>query len=224
MSYQGVLNKTALLFALTIVTAVLTWMAGPGLWGPVGTAGAITALVLGLILGFKKEPSVPLTVLYAIAEGALVGGISAILNQQSYGVVVYALAATLLTFATVLVLFRSGKLRMTGKLQKIVVVAGVAYGLFSLINFGLVMFGVMPGMGARDIEIAGIPIGLPLSILAVLLAASFLVMDFDNTQKGVEAGVDAKYEWTASFSLLATIVWMYVEFLRIFHYIYQLAE
>ena len=224
MSYEGVLNKTTLLLAVAVISAVLTWLASPSMWMLIGAPAAIAALVLGLVLSFKKEPSVVLTLLFAVAEGAVAGALSAVLNVQTQGIVAYALIATVVTLVTVLALFRSGKLRMTGKMKQILAVATLAYLAFVVVNFALTLFGVMPGMGIRDIEVMGIPLGLPIGILAVLLAAACLVADFDNTKKGVEAGVENKYEWTASFSLLATLVWMYVEFLRIFHYISALAE
>lgn len=220
MSYRGVLNKSLGLFVVVVVVvAVMTWMAGPALWAPIGITGSVTALALGLILAFKKEPAPVLVVLFSVAEGALVGGISAMLNSVTQGIVLYAVLATVCTCAVVLMLFRSGKIRTSEKLTKIAVVAGLGYLAFMLVNFALTAFNVMPGMGMRDIEIFGIPLGIPLGIFAVLLAAYFLVMDFDNTKRGVEAGAPVAYEWTASWSLVATVVFMYVEFLRLFHYL-----
>lgn len=219
MTYQGVLNKGLGLFAVLLVVAVLTWAAGPVLWYPLAVAGSIGAFAIGLVLAFKKEPSVPLIVLFSIAEGALVGGFSAALNSLTQGIVMYAALATLTTFAIVLLLFRSGKVRASKRMTQIALVAGLAYGAFSLVNFALVLFGVMPGMGLRDVELFGIPIGIPLGILAVILSAVYLILDFDNAQRGVRQQVDSKHEWTAAWSLLATITWMYIEFLRLFHYL-----
>lgn len=224
MTYSGVLNRGLVLFAVMVVAAVGTWMLGPALWMPVGIVGSLSALVLGGILAFRREPSPLLAVLFSVAEGLLVGGLSASLNSVTNGIVLYAVLATTVTAGVVLLLFRSGKLRATARLTQIAAVAGLAYLAFSLLNFALVMFNVMPGMGLRDVEIFGMPIGLPLSILAVILAAVFLILDFDNAKRGVESGMPAKYEWTAAWSLLATLVWMYVEFLRIFHFIARLAE
>lgn len=224
MSYGGVLNKSLGLLALLVVVAVLTWAAGPSLWYPLGIAGSLGALALGLVLAFKKEPSPPLVLLFTVAEGALVGGISAALNSLTHGIVLYAILATVATFSVVLLLFRSGKVRATPKLTKIAMVAGLGYLAFMLLNFALTVFNVMPGMGLRDVEIFGIPLGIPLGIFAVLLASYYLVLDFDNTKRGVDGGMDSKYEWTASWSLLATVVFMYVEFLRLFHFLSRLSN
>lgn len=219
MSYGGVLNKTLGSFAVLLAVAVLTWMAGPALWYPLAIAGSIGGLILGLVLAFKKEPSAPLTLLFAAAEGALVGGFSAALNVTTHGIVLYAAAATLTTFAIVLLLFRSGKLRASKRLTQFAIVAGLSYLAFSLVNFALTLFGVMPGMGLRDVEVFGIPLGIPLGIFAVILSTVYLILDFDNAKKGVESRADSRFEWTAAWSLLATITFMYIEFLRLFHYI-----
>ena len=93
------------------------------------------------------------------------------------------------------------------------------YFLFSLVNMALVWTGVMPGYGMRSWEIAGIPVGLVVSILAVLLGTYALIIDFDQIKQGVQAGIPRKYAWTGAFGLTVTLVWLYLEFLRILSYL-----
>lgn len=221
MSYAGVLHKSVGLLAVMLAAAWGAWVAGPEYWGMIIPVGVVVSLVTGLVLAFKKEPSPLLTVVYTVFQGAAIGAFSGIFELQYDGIVTYALMATVCTFASLLGLFYIGVIRTSPKLTKIVVVAIMGYGVFSLLNFALVQFGVMDGMGMRDYEVMGMPIGLPISIIAVLLAAYALVMDFENIQNGVRSQMPKKFEWTGSWSLVATLMWMYVEFLRIFSYLFS---
>lgn len=218
MSVEGSILKTAALFGVLLVVAAGVWFAGPAVWFPASITGSIAGLVLGLVLAFKKQPSPVLSVLFAVAEGAMVGGFSAALETQFNGIVGHAVLATLATLGALLALFSFGKIRTSPKLTKVIVVAAAGYALFSLINFGLVAFGIMDGFGVRDFEIFGVPLGVPPGIVAVLMAAYFLVMDFEQVKTGVENRMPSKFEWVAAYSLLATLVWMYVEFVRLLTY------
>ncbi|RZU62116.1 Bax inhibitor-1/YccA family protein [Zhihengliuella halotolerans] len=206
MTYGDVINKTILCFVGILAGAVVGWQL-PGLM----LIGLIVGLVLGLVNSFKKEPSPALIMLYAVAEGLFLGGLTGVLNAQFPGIATQALAATLSVFAVTLVLYRSGKYRATPKMTRIFMIAMGAYLVFSLVNLGLMMFGAIEGMfGMRD----GV-LGLVIGALAVLLATYALVLDFTSIQQGVENGAPAKYSWSAAFGLTVTMVWLYVEILRI---------
>ena len=100
-----------------------------------------------------------------------------------------------------------------------VVVATLGYMIFSLINFALVMTGAATGAwGLRSLTIMGIPLGIPLGILAVILASFFLAIDFESIENGVRNGLPQRYAWAGAFGLVVTIVWLYVEFLRLLSY------
>jgi uncharacterized YccA/Bax inhibitor family protein len=209
MTYEDTITKTAGLFAVLLVGAAVGW-----LFPALAIVGAIVGLVLGLVNSFKREPSVPLIVAYAVFEGLFVGGISAIFEAQpAYaGIAVQAVLATLVVVGVVLALFRSGKIRASAKATKIFMIAMVSYLAFSLVNFGLVMFGVLDSpFGLR-----GGVIGLVVGALAVLMASYSLVLDFDFIQRAVRSGQPRKVGWQAAFGLMVTVVWLYVEFLRIF--------
>lgn len=206
LTYDDVIVKTGGLLALLVVTGALTWVLAPGLFW----VGMVVGLVLGLVNAFKKNPSPPLIIAYAAAQGVFLGGISFLFESQWQGVVLQAVMATAATFVACLVLFRSGKVRVTPKFTRWLLVAVGGYLLFSLVNLGLLLFGVMDGWGMRT----G-PIGALISLVAVGLAAAMLIVDFDSIKRGVEQGAPAKLAWTAAFGLVVTLVWMYLEFLRL---------
>ncbi|PVZ96272.1 hypothetical protein DDQ50_00420 [Amnibacterium flavum] len=216
MSYEDTIVKTVGLFGVLLVTAAVGWFI-PAL----AIVGAIGGLILGFVNAFKKQPSVPLIVAYAAFEGLFVGGISSIFEAVWPGVVVQATIATVVTIAVVLALFASGKVRASAKATKVFLVAIIAYALFSLVNFGMMIFGadIAGGpFGLRSADIPGtdIPFGIVIGALAVLLAAYSLVLDFDFVKRGVESGAPRKFGWQAGFGIMVTVVWLYVEFLRIF--------
>jgi uncharacterized YccA/Bax inhibitor family protein len=200
-----------MLFLIVLVFGAIGWFM-PILALP----AAIVGLVLGLVNSFKKEPSVPLIVLYAVFQGVFLGGISGIFEAQWAGIVSQAVIGTLSVFGVTLLLFRSGKVRTSPKMTKIVLIAMVGYLVFSLINFGMIMFGATDDpWGMRGVTVFGIPLGVVIGLLAVFLAAYSLVMDFELIQNGVKNRVPEKWAWSAAFGLMVTLIWLYVEILRI---------
>ncbi|HHW51505.1 MAG TPA: Bax inhibitor-1/YccA family protein [Pseudoclavibacter sp.] len=212
LSYDDVIAKTAVTLGLVIVSAAIGWFV-PSLMLP----GMLIGLVLGLVNSFKREPSPALILGYAVAEGLFIGGISSVLESVYSGIVVQAALATLSVFAVMLALFASGKVRASAKLTKIALVAMGGYLLFSLINVALQLTGVVtdPWGLMTSVTIAGIPLGVIVGVVAVLLAAYSFVMDFDYAQQGVRTGIDRKYAWSIAFGLTVTLIWLYVEFLRL---------
>lgn len=217
MSYEDTIVKTAVSFLVLVVGAVVGWFV-PILLFP----ALIVGLVLGLVNAFKREPSPALILIYCLAEGVLVGAVSAWYNQTyNSGIVPMAVFGTLGVVAVTLALFASGKVRASRRATKIFLVAIVGYLAFSLVNVGLMLFGVTKSInGLRDVDIPGtsIPLGVPLGILVVIMAAYSLVIDFDFVQRGVQSGQPRKYGWTAAFGIVVTVVWLYLEILRLISY------
>ncbi|HEY8589029.1 MAG TPA: Bax inhibitor-1/YccA family protein [Naasia sp.] len=216
MTYEDTIVKTVSLFAVLLVTAAIAWFI-PAL----AFVGMIGGLILGLVNSFKKQPSVGLIVAYAAFQGLFVGGISAIFESvpEWGGVVFQAVLATLVTVGIVLALFASGKVRASARATKIFLVAIIAYSVFGLINLGLMLFNAPVAGGAfglYSMDFMGIPLGVIIGAFAVLLASYSLVLDFDFIKRGVEGGAPRKFGWQAGFGLMVTIVWLYIEFLRIF--------
>lgn len=217
LTYDDVIMKTGGLIALLIVVAAATWVAYdamPYLY----IVGAIVGFGLALVNIFKKKISPGLITAYAIAEGVFVGGLSAMLDGIYPGVALQAVLATAITFGVTLGLFKSGKIRASAKATKIFMVVMLGYVAFSLVNVGIMMFGSNDSAwGLRSsVTVFGIPLGVIVGVLAVILAAYSLVLDFDSIQRGVQQGAPAKFAWKAAFGLIVTLVWLYVEFLRIF--------
>ncbi|MBK0420729.1 Bax inhibitor-1/YccA family protein [Leucobacter sp. CSA2] len=211
MTYENTISKTVMLFLIVLATGAVGWFM-PALALP----AAIVGLVLGLVNSFKKEPSVPLIVLYAVAQGIFLGGISGVFEARWSGIVAQAVIGTLAVFAVTLLLFRSGKVRTSPRMTKMFLIAMVGYAVFSLTNFVLMLTGVnQDPWGMRGATIFGIPLGLLIGALAVLLAAYSLVMDFELVKNGVENRVPEKWAWSAAFGLMVTLIWLYVEILRI---------
>ncbi len=203
MTYDDVVVKTALIFVGVLAGAVLGWQM-PGLM----LIGAIGGLILGLVNAFKRNPSPVLIMAYGVLEGMFVGGISNYFNLRYPGIVAQAVIGTLCVFGAVLVGFRSGKLRTSPKLNKIFMIAMAGYLMFSLVNMGLMIF-------ANGSNLRSGPLGLLIGAVAILMASYALVMDFEYVKLGVDQGAPAKFAWTAAFGLVVTLVWLYIEMLRL---------
>jgi uncharacterized YccA/Bax inhibitor family protein len=211
MSYDDVIVKT--------LVALVFLLAG-GAVGAIFPALMLPALFVGLGLAlvniFKKVPSAPLVLAYAAVEGVFVGGLSFVLENIFEGIVFQAVIGTVVVFAVTLALFANGKVRASKRATKIFIIAGVAYGIFSLVNLTLQLTGInQDPWGLASQEVFGIPLGLIIGPLAILMAAYSLVLDFDSVKNGVAQGVARIFGWKAAFGLVLTIVWLYVEFLRL---------
>ena len=224
MTYDDVIIRTAGMFAVILAMGALTWSlvtneATFGMGAAAVLAGVIGSIVLGLVNSFKREPSPALILAYAAFEGLMLGGVSGVMEARYEGIVVQAVLATLATFGAMLAAYSFGGFRVQGRFRRVVVVATFGYMIFSLINFALMMTGMTTGAwGLRSLTIMGIPLGVPLGILAVILASFFLAIDFESIENGVRNGLPRRYAWAGAFGLVVTLVWLYVEFLRLLSY------
>jgi len=238
MTVEDTVWKTAGLFGILLVFAVIGWFftlggaAVPDTTDPYVRAaamskialwpwlvGALGGFVLAMVVSFtsRKKVRPALIFAYAAFEGLFVGGISAFFEVMWPGIVLQASLATIAVVAVTLALFASGKVRASAKMTKIVMIAMLGYLVFSLLNVGLMLFNVLPKdmmFGLYSAKIAGIPLGLIIGVLVVFLAAYSLVMDFDQIQQGVRNGAPRVYGWLGGFGIMVTVVWLYVEILR----------
>ncbi|MFB2596818.1 Bax inhibitor-1/YccA family protein [Herbiconiux sp. P17] len=220
MTYEDTIVKTVLMFVVLLATAAVGFLVNYPVPTVLGLGlmigGVVGGLVFGLINAFRREPSVPLIMLYAAFEGLAIGAISGFFEARFSGIVLQAVLATFAVFGVTLALFASGKIRASKRATKIFLIAIIGYGVFSLLNFVLMITGaVTDPWGLRGATIGGFPIGIIIGLFAVLLAAYSLVLDFDAIQKGVRSGAPRKYGWSAAFGLVLTLVWLYLELLRI---------
>ena len=227
MTVEDTVFKTIGLFAILVVTAVVGWIwtmstvtvANPSPNALPMIIGGLGGFVLAMVAIFKKKPSVPVFIAYAAFEGLFVGGISSFFEFLYPGIVVQATLATLSVVGVTLALFASGKIRASKRATKIFMIAMVGYLVFSLVNLGLMLFNVPLAGGAfglrSSIEIFGIPLGVIIGVFVVIMAAYSLVLDFDQIQRGVRNGAPRVYGWVGAFGIMVTVVWLYVEILRI---------
>ncbi len=225
MTIEDTVAKAIGLFAILVVGAVAGWiwtMAPVTAQNPNPTVlpmivGGLVGFVLSLVVIFtsRKKVRPGLIFAYAAAEGLFVGGISAFFEFIWPGIVTQATLATLVVVGVTLALFASGKIRASKRATKIFLIAMVGYLVFSLVNVGLMLFGVTDNaFGLRSETIFGIPLGLILGVLVVIMAAYSLVLDFDQIQQGVRNGVPRQMGWLGGFGIMVTVVWLYVEILR----------
>jgi uncharacterized YccA/Bax inhibitor family protein len=216
MTLNGTVNKTAILLMLVVFTAAYTWrmVAGgtvsPMLW-PLVLGGVVGGLVFAIATVIKKTWAPVTAPLYALCEGLFLGAISAIYEARFPGIVMQAVMLTFGTLAALLMAYRSGLIKATENFKLGVVAATGAIALLYLVNLGMQLFG-FGGMGF--IHESG-PLGIAFSLFVVTIAALNLVLDFDFIESGVEAGAPKYMEWYGAFGLVVTLVWLYLEILRL---------
>jgi len=217
MTFDDVIMKTAACLAAVLVGAAITLTAALPLASMLMIVGALGGFVLAMVNTFKKQPSPALILAYAALEGLFLGGLTRILDTQFPGVGLQAVIGTLSVFTVTLVLFKSGKVRATPRAMRFFMIAIIGYAVFSLINMVLVWTGaVQEPFGLRtSIVIFGIPLGVFIGLLAIGLAAFSLIMDFTSIEAGVRSGAPQRFSWTAAFGLTVTLVWLYVEIIRL---------
>lgn len=211
LTMNDVMVKTGINLGLVAVGAAVAWNAPVLL-----LLGMVGGLVLGLVNSFKKKVSPVLVMTYAFMEGLLLGGLSAVVDMRYPGVAIQAVLATLVVAGTTLALFANGKLRATPKLNKIFMIGAIgylAYGLISILGAGIF------GSSLNSFSIGGIPLGLVVGLFAVALATYSLLLDFTTTSEAVEAGLPERESWRLAFGLTASLVWLYVEILRVLMYL-----
>ena len=217
MSLNGTVNKTGLLLLLTVLTAAFAWSKTMTATGEVAPGamiyligGAIGGLVLALVTTFKKEWAPVTAPMYALVEGFFLGSISAIYNAQFQGIVLQAIMLTFGIMFALLFAYRSGLIKATENFK--LGVAAATGGIF-VIYLATIVLRIFD-INIPYIHESGL-IGIGFSLFVVVIASLNLVLDFDFIENGVEAGAPKYMEWYAAFGLLVTLVWLYIEFLRL---------
>jgi uncharacterized YccA/Bax inhibitor family protein len=212
MTVQGAVNKTGVLFLCLLATAAWAWnrtTAGEDVT-PWIAIGAIGGFIVALVTIFKKNWSPVTAPIYALLEGLVLGGISALLEQQSHGIAMQAAGLTMATLFCLLLAYSSGMIRATENFKMGVVAATGAVVLVYLASMILGLFGhTIPYIHDNGL------IGIGFSLLVVGIAAMNLVLDFDLIETGAQNGAPKYMEWYGAFGLMVTLVWLYIEMLRL---------
>lgn len=213
MTIQGAVNKTAILLILAMITAIYTWqkfLVNPAAAMPLAIGGSIAGFIIGLVTVFKKTWAPVTAPIYALCEGLLIGGISAFYDAKFQGIVLQAGMLTFGTLFALLVAYRSGIIRATENFKLGVVAATGGIMVLYLVTWVLGMFGVNVSF-MHDSSLLSIGI----SVFVVIIAAMNLVLDFDFIEQGAQVGAPKYLEWYAAFGLLVTLIWLYLEILRL---------
>ena len=215
MSIEGTVNKTGLLLLICLATASWMWTQT---YKAIDPSGAVPWLIAGLIGGtalafatiFRPQWAPITAPLYAAFEGLLLGAVSAFYAAAYPGILVQAVSLTFATLFIMLLIYRSGAIRVTPRFQRIMLVAMGAIGLYYIATIVLGLFGV-----DTSYFNAGGALGIGLSVVIVGVAALTLLLDFDMIAKGVEQGAPKAMEWYGAFGLMVGLVWLYLEILRL---------
>ena len=218
MTVKGTLNRFGSLFVLMMATTIFTWSQfykGVDVF-PMIVTGVVGTLIVGLVINFKKTWSPILAPVFALLEGLFVGSISAYFDftfRESYpGLIMQAVSLTLIVTLVMFLLYRYKVIKVTEKFRSVITIATASIFVFYLIKW---VYFLITGSTFAAFTNAATPLGIGFSVVVVVLAALNLLLNFDTIEKGVELRAKKFMEWYCAFGLLVTIVWLYLEILRL---------
>lgn len=212
MTVSGTINKSFIMLLLLIATASVTWWMTYAGYNPMvfTIGGAIVAFVIVLMSVFKPQYSSYLAPGYALFEGLFIGGISAIFEAMYPGIVIQAVSCTFVTFLVCFGLYKYEVVKVTEKFRSVVVAATLAIATYYLITWLLSMF-----TSFQPVHYGNSWISIGISAFVIVIAALNLFLDFDQIEKGVQERFPKYMEWYGAMGLMITLVWLYIEFLRL---------
>jgi uncharacterized YccA/Bax inhibitor family protein len=205
MTIDDVVTRTGILFAVLVTVGAAAWTLNLG--GGAMMLGVFGGFALAMVNSFSKTVKPALAIAYAAFQGLALGTISHIYNTAYQGIVSQAVIVTICAFAGMLFAYKSGRIRVTPKFTKVLMTAMIGYLVLAVVGLISSMF------GSSIYSIGGF--GLLIAAGGMVLASFFLILDFDQIQKGVNAGLPESESWRAAFGLMVTIVWLYMEVLRL---------
>jgi len=219
MTFDDVVTKTAVTMAVLILSAAAAWFALPdALMFPALIVSGLVGFLVVLVVAFRRTVNPALVLLYAAIEGIFIGMISKYFEALYDGIVAQAVLGTFAAAGVTLAAYKFFNIRVTPKFQKIVIISTISFAVAMLANFVLSLLGVNLGLrdgGTGPVSILAVGVALLGAVLAVLN----LVLDFDYIEKGVAMGAPARESWRGAFGLTVTMVWLYIEILRLLSYL-----
>ena len=211
MTLDSVVQRTAAMLAVVVAAGAVTWVVVPdSLFLPALFVGALGGVGLGLFMAFTQRVNAATALIYAALEGVFLGAISSLFEQRWPGIVIQAVIGTAAVAGGMLFVYKIGAIRVTPKFTRIVV--GATIGVFALMVVNLLAYlFVDGGLGLRD----GGPFAIIFSLICIVVASMNLVLDFDMIERGIRQGAPEKFAWYAAFGLTVTLVWLYLEILRL---------
>lgn len=215
MTLDDVVVRTGAMLATILAVGALSWaFLDTSAAAPVIIVALMGSLGVGLYMSFKMVANAPLALLYSAFEGVLLGAISRAFEAAYHGIVVQAVTGTVMVAVGMLFVYKIGAIRVTPKFTRIV--AGATIGVFGLMIVNLVAYLFSSnGLGLRS----GGAVAILFSLLCIAIAAANLVVDFDMVEKGIRNGADQKFAWYCAFGITVTLVWLYIEILRLLSYL-----
>ncbi|GAA2059873.1 Bax inhibitor-1/YccA family protein [Streptomyces albiaxialis] len=208
MTMDDVVSRTGMTVGLVIVAAAAAWITDLSLGPAIGAA--LIAMVLSLVQAFKRKPVPALILAYAVFEGLFLGAISNYVNGYVNGAAMQAVLGTMAVFAAVLVMYKTRIIRVTQRFYRFVMAAAIGFILLMGVNLLFAAFGGGDGLGFRS---GGL--GILFGVVGIVLGALFLALDFKQVEDGIAYGAPREEAWMAAFGLTLTLVWIYLEFLRL---------
>jgi uncharacterized YccA/Bax inhibitor family protein len=211
MTLDDVVQRTAAMLGVILLAGAVAWVAVPDhLYAPVLVVALMGSLGLGLFMSFTGRVNAVTAMIYSACEGVLLGTISRAFENAYHGIVVQAVTGTVMVAGGMLFVYKIGAVRVTPRFTRIVV--GATIGVFGLMVVNLIAYLFTPGgLGLRS----GGPMAIIFSLICIVVAASNLVLDFDMVEQGIRRGAPQKFAWFASFGITVTLVWLYIEILRL---------
>ncbi len=214
MTLDDVVVRTAAMLAVVLIAGATTWRVGDSSAAvPLLLVCAMGGLGLGLYMSFKMVANAPLSLIYAALEGGLLGAISRSFNDRWPGIVIQALAGTVMVAVGMLFVYKIGAIRVTPKFTR--VLTGAISGVFGLMLLNGLAYLFHPG--GLELRTGGTT-AVIFSLICIVIASMCLVQDFDLVERGIRNGADHKFAWYCAFGLTVTLVWLYLEILRLLSY------
>ncbi|GAA3050338.1 Bax inhibitor-1/YccA family protein [Kitasatospora sp. NPDC006786] len=208
MTLDDVVARTAMTLLTLVVAGAVAWFALPFENFGFAIAASLVAMVVGLVVSFKRSVSPPLILTYAALQGFAMGAVSHAFNTWLNGIVIQAVLGTAAVFAAMLFAYKSGKIRVTARYQRIGIAIALGFVLLMLVNMVAMAFGADMGLRSG-------PLGIVVGLIGIGLGAFFLSLDFASIEEAIAQGAPQRESWRAAFGLTLSLVWIYMEMLRL---------